>query len=236
MCLILLAWHAHPDYALVVAANRDEFHARPAVPAHWWPEAPDLLAGRDLEGGGTWLGLTRSGRFAALTNYRDPTLHRAGAPSRGALVRDALASNDAALRSLQRVATLSRNYAGFNLFVSDGAQLGIHESTTGVVRQLAPGIYALSNHLLDTPWPKVARARERFAAALTRLPQGTRHGGATRSEAADAEFLDLLRDRTPAPDALLPSTGVSPEWERWLSPAFIVSVRSEPPSPLHRDP
>ena len=208
MCLIVVGWHAHPDYPLVVAANRDEFLARPASPAHWWTDFPDLLAGRDLEAGGTWMGVTRGGRFAALTNYRDPTLHRPGAPSRGTLVRDCLTGRRDAEATLNDIAGVSASYAGFNLLVGDGSRLGIHESTTGAVKPLEPGIYGLSNHLLDTPWPKVRRARERFRAALTALPD-------------DAAFLALLRDDTPAPDEHLPSTGVGADWERWLSSAFI---------------
>ena len=208
MCLIVVGWQAHPEYPLVVAANRDEFLARPAVAAHWWTDAPDLLAGRDLEAGGTWMGVSRNGRFAALTNYRDPTLHRPGAPSRGTLVRDCLTATDAAVDRLHAVAAVSGQYAAFNLLVSDGKRLGIHESTTGAVKMLEPGIYGLSNHVLDTPWPKVRLARDRFATALARLPD------------ADA-FLALLRDDTPAEDHHLPQTGVSADWERWLSPAFI---------------
>jgi uncharacterized protein with NRDE domain len=208
MCLIVVGWHAHPDYPLVVAANRDEFLTRPAVPAHWWADAPDRLAGRDLEAGGTWMGITPGGRFAALTNYRDPTQHRPGAPSRGALVRDCLESADNTESALSAVAEVSAQFAGFNLLVSDGERLGIHESTTGAVRMLEPGIYGLSNHILDTPWPKVRLARERFTAALGELPR-------------DDAFLALLRDDAPAPDHHLPNTGVSAEWERWLSPAFI---------------
>lgn len=208
MCLIVVGWQAHPDFPLVVAANRDEFLARPAVPAHWWTDAPDLLAGRDLEAGGTWMGVSRSGRFAALTNYRDPTLHRPGAPSRGTLVRDCLTAGDDTESRLRAVAAVSAQYAAFNLLVSDGVRLGIHESTTGSVKLLDPGIYGLSNHVLDTPWPKVQLARARFAAALETLPD-------TKT------FLDLLRDDTPALDHHLPTTGVSADWERWLSPAFI---------------
>lgn len=208
MCLIVVGWHAHRDYPLVVAANRDEFLARPAVPAHWWTDFPDLLAGRDLEAGGTWMGIGRSGRFAALTNYRDPTLHRAGVPSRGGLVRDCLVADRDADAMLREIAAVSATYAPFNLFVGDGTSLGIHESTTGTVRLLEPGIYGLSNHLLDTPWLKVRLARERFAAALAGLPD-------------EAAFLALLRDDVAAEDLHLPETGVSKEWERWLSSAFI---------------
>ena len=208
MCLIVIGWRAHPEYPLVVAANRDEFLARPASPAHWWPDAPSILAGRDLEAGGTWMGITRSGRFAALTNYRDPTVRRPGAPSRGALVRDCLSTPDKVTATLERVAQVSAGYPGFNLLVSDGTELGIHESMTGSVRLLDAGIYGLSNHLLDTPWPKVRLARERFEAAMTRLP-------------AEDGFLNLLCDDIAAPDEHLPATGVSADWERWLSPAFI---------------
>lgn len=208
MCLIVVGWHAHPDYPLVVAANRDEFLARPATPAHWWTDAPDLLAGRDLEAGGTWMGVTRAGRFAALTNYRDPSQKRTGAPSRGELVRRCLDDRRDTGAVLQDIADLSGDYAGFNLFACDGRTLGIHESTTGSVRFLEPGIYGLSNHVLDTPWPKLRLARQRFTAALDDLPRN------------DA-LLALLRDGTPAADEHLPSTGLAAEWERWLSSAFI---------------
>lgn len=208
MCLIVVGWHAHPDYPLIVAANRDEFRARPAMPAHWWGKHPELLAGRDLEAGGTWMGLTRGGRFAALTNYRDPSQHRPGAPSRGALVRDALLADDDAGATLAAIAARSADYAGFNLLVGDGERLGIHESMSGAVRLLDPGIYGLSNHLLDTAWPKVERARAAFAVALPSLPD-------------ERAMLAALRDTTMAPDPHLPATGVSLEWERLLSPAFI---------------
>lgn len=208
MCLIVFAWRMHSRFPLVVAANRDEFLARPAAPAHWWTDEPRILAGRDLEANGTWLGLTRLGRFAALTNYRDPTRHRPGAPTRGALVRDCLLSDESAERSLQRLASLSGGYAGFNMIVGDGQSLGVHESTTGAVRMLSPGIYGLSNHLLDTDWPKVRSARERLRAALPQLPD-------------EQALYALLRDDQPAEDHHLPQTGVSPEWERLLSPAFI---------------
>ncbi|ENO89577.1 NRDE family protein [Thauera linaloolentis] len=208
MCLIVFAWQRHPDYPLVVAANRDEYLARPAVPAHWWTDAPELLAGRDLEAGGTWMGLSRGGRFAALTNYRDPSRHIEGAPSRGALVRNALEAGDDAETTLKHLATGSAAYAAFNLLVGDGRSLGVLESTTGAVRMLEAGIYGLSNHLLDTPWPKLLKARERLAALLPNLPD-------------DDAALALLRDDTPAPDLHLPDTGVSVEWERWLSSPFI---------------
>lgn len=208
MCLIVFAWQCHPDTPLVVAANRDEYLARPASPAHWWTDAPDLLAGRDLEAGGSWMGVSRSGRFAALTNYRDPSRQRPGSPSRGALVRAALHSDAPAEQVLHELAQDCARYADFNLLVGDGGTLGVLESTTAAVRMLPPGVYGLSNHLLDTPWPKLVKARASLADSL----------GAA---ALDAALLALLRDATPAPDPHLPNTGISLEWERWLSPAFI---------------
>ncbi|WP_374263106.1 NRDE family protein [Zoogloea sp.] len=211
MCLILVAWRAHPDYPLVVAANRDEFFARPAAPAAWWRDEADpaaIFAGRDLEAGGTWLGLTRSGRFAGLTNYRDPLRVRDGTPSRGALVADFLASGERTETALARLRVEGPRYNGFNLFVSDGDTLGIYESESGAARVLEPGLHALSNHLLDTPWPKVTAGKSRLARALSALPD-------------DTPLRELLRDDRPAPDAALPRTGVSLAWERMLSSAFI---------------
>ena len=221
MCLVVFAWRVHPRYPQVLAANRDEFFQRPAAPAHWWTDAPDLLAGRDLEAGGTWMGFSRNGRFAALTNYRDPSRHITGAPSRGALVRDALKDTRDAASCLNDLASWAGAYAAFNLLVSDGDQLGVLESTTGAVRMLPPGVYGLSNHLLDTPWPKLAKARAGLEHALTALPEGAGPQQQAGENALVTALLDLMRDPTPAADPHLPETGVSLEWERWLSPAFI---------------
>jgi uncharacterized protein with NRDE domain len=210
VCLIVLAWECHPDYPLVLAANRDEFLSRPALPAHWWEDAPELLAGRDLEAGGTWMGLSRAGRFAALTNYRDPSRHIAGAPSRGALVREALEDAAPPARTLEAMRDKAAGYAAFNLLVGDGERLGVLESTTGTIRMLAPGSYG--------PWPKLRKARSGLAQALDALP--TQAPRATEDDLV-ATLLGLMRDPMPAPDPHLPATGVSLEWERWLSPAFI---------------
>ena len=208
MCLILVAWRVHPDYPLVVAANRDEVFARPAAEAAWWKDAKNVFAGRDLEAGGTWLGLGRDGRFAGLTNFRDPPRNRNDAPSRGALVADFLTGNESTAAALARLQAQGPRYNAFNLFVSDGDSLGIYESASGSARILEPGIYALSNHLLDTPWPKVTAGKSRLARALRALPD-------------DTPLRELLRDDRPAPDAALPRTGVSLAWERMLSSAFI---------------
>ena len=208
MCLIAVAWQQHPDFPLVVAANRDEFFARPAAPAIWWPDEPDILAGRDLSAGGTWLGVSRSGRFAALTNYRDPANNRADARTRGELVLDALRSHTRADAFGAAVHARRADYNPFNLLIHDGDALAIVESAAGSARTLPPGIHALSNHLLDTPWPKVRHARQALEAALDTLPD-------------PAGLLAALRDDRPAPDAELPSTGISHEWERLLSSCFI---------------
>jgi uncharacterized protein with NRDE domain len=208
MCLILLAWRVHPDYPMVVAANRDEFHRRPTAAAQWWAEQPQILAGRDLQARGTWLGITRAGQIAALTNFRDPRQVKLDAPSRGGLVVRTLESSAPIAERLARLRQVSSDYAGFNLICSDGRELGVYESVPAAGRLLAPGIYGLSNHLLDTPWPKVQRAKSRLASALGSLPD-------------EAALLELLRDDRPADDTELPRTGVSLEWERLLSSAFI---------------
>src|SRR5580658_4635764 len=173
MCLILVAWRVHPEYPFLLAANRDEYHARAAAPAAWWTE-PRILAGRDLTAGGTWLGVARDGRFAALTNFRDPTVAQREAPSRGELVPATLAAKLPAQQRLQQLRASAANYNGFNLIFSDGEQLAVYESVAGEGRLLDPGVYGLSNHLLDTPWPKVQNAKSALSAALAGLPD--RHG------------------------------------------------------------
>jgi uncharacterized protein with NRDE domain len=210
--LILVAWRAHPDYPLVVAANRDEFYRRRTASADFFPDAPSILAGRDLEAGGTWLGLARSGlhgvRFAGLTNFRDPGSYKPNAPSRGRLVADYLAGCigiDAYLGGLDASA-----YNGFNLLLSDGERLVAFSNVTGERHELAPGVYGLSNAFLDTPWPKVGAGKTALADALAALPD-------------ENGLFALLRDPTIHPDHALPTTGVPLEWERLLSAAFIRS-------------
>ena len=210
MCLILAAWRSHPDFPLVVAANRDEFFARPTALADFWSDAPAILGGRDLQAGGTWLGFTRSGRFAALTNFRDPAQQQPNAPSRGKLVADFLAGGATPLGYLDGLAGDAGAFNGFNLLAGDGRQLCCFSNVGGPPHELAPGIYGLSNHLLDTPWPKVEQGKSALAAALAALPD-------------DGRLLALLRDDAIHPDASLPSTGVPLEWERLLSAAFVRS-------------
>jgi uncharacterized protein with NRDE domain len=208
MCLILVVWRRHPTYPCIIAANRDELHARATESAHWWPDSSRILAGRDLIAGGTWLGITRTGRFAALTNYRAPEQKRADVPSRGALVRGILESGASVTEELAHLRRVGADYNGFNLLFSDGERLGVYESARAEGRELGPGIYGLSNHLLDTPWPKVQQAKARLQAALGDMTDPT-------------AVLALLRDDQPALDEHLPRTGVSLEWERLLSSAFV---------------
>lgn len=210
MCLIVLAWQANPDYPLVVAANRDEFFARPSAPAGFWEDAPEIFAGRDLEAGGTWLGVSRRQRFAALTNFREGGVQLVDAPSRGALVADFLTSEDDPETFLVAMTRRHADFNGFNLFVGDGQKLGYYSNRGPAPRWLAPGIYGLSNHLLDTPWPKLSAAKTAFAKALEHLPDSAR-------------FFELLADQEIIADTHLPETGVPLEWERILSAIFVNS-------------
>jgi uncharacterized protein with NRDE domain len=212
MCLVVLAFDCHPRYRLVLAANRDEFHDRPAAPLAWWAEAPDLLGGRDLAAGGTWLGVDRRGRVGVITNYRDPATFRPGAASRGALIPRFLAGTAPAGEFAASLADEAGELSGFSLLLFDGRRLAYAANQPeSRASALEPGIYGLSNHALDTPWPKLALTRERFAAevAADRLEPGP--------------LLQMLRDRRPAPDEALPDTGVGRERERLLSSPFIVS-------------
>lgn len=207
MCLILVAWQAHPSHPLIVAANRDESFSRPTVEAGFWPGS-GILAGRDLSGGGTWMGITTSGRFAALTNYRDPGRHLEGRRSRGELVTGFLESSAPPLDWLRDAARRRDDYNPFNLIAGDLKSVACLESVTGAVHVLEPGIHGLSNHLLDSPWPKVTAARSALSVALTALPD-------------EQPLFELLRDDGTHPDHLLPRTGISLEWERLLSAAFV---------------
>lgn len=212
MCIILLASEVHADYPLILAANRDEFYERPTEQAHFWTDAPETLAGRDLERGGTWLGVTLGGRIAAITNYREPGVKIKGAPSRGRLVSDFLAGAESAEDYLQGLRASASLYNGFNLIVGAGGHLGYLSNRGGAPQAIAPGVHGLSNHLLDTPWPKVERGRE----ALAGLVEG---GGPLSVE----DLFRILADDARAQDEILPETGVGLELERMLSPLFIES-------------
>ncbi len=212
MCLIAFAYDQHPDYALVFAANRDEFYNRPTAPADFWDEAPAVLAGRDLQAGGTWMGVTHSGRFAAVTNVREPGEHRRkDAPSRGALVSEYLRSGDGAVEYTERTAERAERFNGFNLLVGAPGVLRYLSNRDGVQRAVAPGLHAISNDRLDTPWPKVERAKAQLAAVLE------------TDDPTPESLLELLADRTRPPKDALPDTGVPEAWEHVLAPIFITS-------------
>jgi uncharacterized protein with NRDE domain len=210
MCLALVALDAHPKYRCVIAANRDEFHARAAEPAHWWDAS--VLAGRDLVAGGTWFGVTRTGRWALITNFREGIPRDPYAPSRGELVMRMLRDAASPLRSSAALLPDGGRYHGFNLLVGDESGAAFASNRASGALSLDAGIHGLSNHLLDTPWPKLLRSKTRLAAWL-----------ADDDPAIESAFA-LLADREPAFDAALPATGVSPQWESLLSSPFIVST------------
>lgn len=213
MCLIVLALDVHPDLAFVLAGNRDEFHARPTRAAAPWDDRPDVVGGRDLEHGGTWLAVSRRGALATVTNFRDPANRVAGARSRGLLVGDFVTGDEPADRYVPARVAEGRRHDGFNLVAADATGVWWGSNRGGEPARLGRGIHALSNHLLDTPWPKVRRLREGLADAL----------GETSRDAVVDHLFDRLRDERPVPDADLPETGVSLDWERRLGPPFIVS-------------
>jgi len=211
MCLILLSYRQHARYPLLIAANRDEFYDRPSQPAHFWEDAPWILAGRDLVGGGAWFGITRSGRFAAVSNIRDPRPARESARSRGLLVSEFLCGDPPPRAYLAEAARRGSHYNGFNLLAGDHDEIAYYNNRTGEILTLAPGLYGLSNHRLDTPWPKVKNAKAALAKIL---------GMPTAEPEA---ILEMLADRTSPPDDCLPDTGVGLVRERVLASIFIAS-------------
>lgn len=213
MCLLVIAWNVHSRYRVVLAANRDEFHERPAAAMHWW-SGPKILAGRDLQAGGAWLAVDAAGRFGVITNYRDLQGPKAGSPSRGGLIPEFLAGTEGAAAFATRLAHDRDGYSGFNLLVGDSRHLAyVANRAPDPVRELAPGVFGLSNHLLDTPWPKLVRTRQRFQGRL-----------AADSVATD-DLLGLLTDREPSQDHVLPESHLPPDLERALSAPFIVNSR-----------
>jgi uncharacterized protein with NRDE domain len=215
MCLILFAYRTHLEYPMILAANRDEFYERPSRPMEFWGRDRGVLAGRDGKAGGTWMGITREGRYAAITNYRDPSAVQTDAPSRGELVSDFLTGSSTPQSYLSRVRKRGHRYNGYNLLCGDaknGLWYHSNRSSGEGVEPVAPGVHGLSNHLLNTPWPKL----ERGTAGVRRISVAA---GKPDTEA----LFRLLRDRSRPPDAALPDTGVGIAWERVLSPMFIVS-------------
>ncbi|WP_318503527.1 NRDE family protein [Bacillus sp. T3] len=212
MCLILFAYKVHPTFKLVVAANRDEEYTRPTAAVHFWEDYPEILAGRDLKLMGTWMGVTKTGRFAALTNYRNPNENTSGKRTRGELVGDFLKGKQHPEEYLQIVKGNKEDYPGFNIIVGDVNQLFYYSNIENEIRELLPGIYGLSNHLLNTQWPKVSKGMNGLEKIISE-----------ESEEMDERLLTLLQNIDQPQDEELPNTGVSLEWERILSPLFIKS-------------
>lgn len=214
MCLIALAYRAHPDFELVVAANRDEYHARPTAPAGVWADAPDVFGGRDLSQGGSWLALSKRGRLACVTNVRRMAVPDPAAPSRGGLVSAFVRGNDPAQAYAEELADRALAFAGFNLLLWDGAELRyLNNHPNFISRTVPPGVHVVSNADLDTAWPKTEKLRRAMEAWVA------------AGNGDEAPLLAVLADRAIAPDADLPDTGVGLELERRLSPAFIVDPK-----------
>lgn len=209
MCLIFISHKNHPTYKLIVAGNRDEFYNRRTAPAAFWEDHPGVFGGRDLEGGGTWLGMNRAGKISMLTNYRDPKHIDPMAPSRGHLVADFLFDNSTAETYIKDVEKRGSQYNGFNLLLGSPEELWYYSNYKQGADKLVPGFYGLSNHLLDTPWPKVVRGKEKFKPLLA------------KPTLDPDEIFDMLYDAEPAPDDKLPDTGLSVDRERALSSMFI---------------
>ncbi len=209
MCLIAFAYQQHPRYPLIVIANRDEFYERPTEQARWWEEAPDLLAGKDVQAGGSWMAVGRNGRFAALTNFRDPKNLKPQAPTRGLLVTDFISSKKSPQEYLSPIHENGQAYNGFNLLVGGPEELWWYSNYGEKPIRLEPGTYGLSNALLDSPWPKLTHLKGKLE-------------GLIQADTFDHEkALAALVDKNIAPDEDLPETGVPLEWERRLSAMYI---------------
>lgn len=210
MCLVAFAWKVHPRWRLMLAGNRDEFHARPTAPLAHWADAPALMAGQDLESGGTWAGADATGRVAVVTNVRDPAIRIPGAPSRGQLAAGFLRSRDSADHRANGLLVAAEVFAPFNLLLADATDCEyISNYPTPRRITVAPGLHGVSNGDLDEPWPKTVALKQQLAAWLA-------------TDADDVSPLwQALADETRAPDDRLPDTGVGIELERMLSPAFI---------------
>lgn len=209
MCLIFLSLQQHPTYKLLVAANRDEFYQRKTAPATYWEDFPHILGGRDLEAGGTWMGITRQGHLSMLTNYRDPFHINPAAPSRGKLVSRFLEQMPAPGSYLAEIEKTGPQYNGFNLIAGTLDELWYYSNYGRPAEKLGPGLYGLSNHLLDTPWPKVVYGKEKISALLQ------------KNRLQPDELFQFLYDDRRAADPDLPETGIGLERERALSSMFI---------------
>ncbi|WP_060680276.1 NRDE family protein [Virgibacillus halodenitrificans] len=210
MCLINLHFQQHANYKLIVAANRDEFYDRPTKQAHFWDDKPFILAGRDLRQMGTWMGITKNGRFAALTNYRDPSQAETGKRSRGSIVTNFLSGNVKPIEYLSSLQKDKDNFAGFNVILGSSDSLYYYSNQENKIRPINDGTHSLSNHLLNSPWPKVTKGRGKLKEYVQ-----------THPEMIHDDLLQLVADAEMAEDHALPDTGVGLKLERYLSPLFI---------------
>jgi uncharacterized protein with NRDE domain len=211
MCLIFFAINNHPTYKLILAGNRDEFYSRKTTAATFWNDHPEIIGGRDLEANGMWLGMTRQGRISFITNYRDIQNIKHGAPSRGLLVSDYLENSSTPDAYLQSIRPQAEIYNGFNLIVGDVNGLWYLSNYQKGFAKIADGFHGLSNHLLETPWPKIVRGKEMLRPILARPSIDIN------------DLMEALRDTTRAEDDKLPDTGIGLERERVLSSMFIKS-------------
>jgi uncharacterized protein with NRDE domain len=210
MCLITFHYNEHPNYPLIVVTNRDEFYERPTAQAHFWEDNPAILAGRDLSRLGTWLGITKTGRFAALTNYREPGEESINKKSRGDIIRNFLTADGTTAEFMEMLEKTKDQYAGFNLIAGRLGELVYFSNRQDGISQIPAGTHGLSNHLLNTPWPKVVKGKTRLRKYVLQ-----------QEELETDSLFKVLSDETPAPDEELPNTGVELELERQLSSQFI---------------
>lgn len=213
MCIYFVAYRVVPEYPVIIAANRDELFSRPSKSVEWWPPEAKILAGRDMEQGGTWFGINKKGFWAGLTNFRDPQAFCKERLSRGEIVAEFLRQKAGEVDYLKTLDKKSEQYNSFNLLLGSVKSFYYYSNREKKIRSLKPGVYGLCNHLLDTPWPKIERGKRRFIEALTLK---------SRPHMSQA-FSELLLDSVMPNDELLPNTGVSLEWERILSSIFVDS-------------
>lgn len=209
MCLIVFAYRSHPRYDLIFAANRDEFYKRPTRPAQFWEKYPDILAGKDLSAGGTWMGINRRGQFAAITNYRDPSIEKENPPSRGEIPVEYLRQEKDSKTFLKKLRKKADEYMGFNVLAGSPQALHHYSNQEHKINRVEPGIHGLSNHLLNTPWPKVERAKSELEFLLN------------NDEIKLKLLFGILENDLPAPDDQLPDTGIPRDLEKQISPVFI---------------
>lgn len=209
MCLIVFAYKDHPQYDLIFAANRDEFYHRPTRAAHFWADHPDVLAGTDLSAGGTWMGINRRGAFAALTNYRDPSISKEQPPSRGHIVLDYLAHQRKPEPFLKNLHQRSSSYMGFNILTGTPDNLLHYSNISQKIARVEAGVHGLSNHLLDTPWPKVKQSKQELNELIH------------TADFSEELLFEILKNDLPAPPQALPNTGIPKELEKKISPIFI---------------